>query len=374
MKIRLERDALAEAVTWTARALPARSPVPVLTGLLLEAEADGVLRLSSFDYEVSARVETATEVGDPGTVLVSGKLLADICRSLPAKPVDLVTDGSRVLLTCGSSKFTLLTMPVDDYPSLPVMPAGSGTIPGNVFAAAVAQVAVAASREESPPMLAGVKVEIDGDHLTLLATDRYRLAMRTVTWLPSVEGMQAAALIKAKTLTEVAKAISGGDVTLGLSADGQSGLIGFEAGGRRSTSLLMDGEYPRVRALFPSGSPITAVVDRGELIEATKRVGLVAERHTAVSFAFSADGLTLTAGQGEGAQASEVVTADVSGDDIKIGFNAQYVLDGLGAITSPSVRFAMTAGKKPAVITGQTPDGAEDDTFKYLLMPMRVDQ
>ena len=370
MKLRIERDVLAEAVTWTARALPARSPVPVLTGLLLEAESDGILRLSSFDYEQSARVEAAAEVGDPGTVLVSGKLLADICRSLPAKPVDLTTDGSRVLLTCGSSKFTLLTMPTDDYPTLPTMPAGSGTIPGNVFAAAVAQVAVAASREESPPMLAGVKVEIDGDQLTLLATDRYRLALRTVTWRPSVEGMQAAALVRAKTLQEVAKALAGGDVTVALS----DGIIGFDAGGRRSTSLLMDGDFPRVRALFPAESPITAVVDREDLMQATKRVGLVAERHTAVTFAFTDGSLTLTAGQGEDAQATETIDATVTGEDIKIGFNAQYVLDGLGAITSPSVRFAMTAGKKPAVITGQTPDGAEDDTFKYLLMPMRVDQ
>ena len=368
MKIRVERDALAEAVTWTARALPSRSPVPALTGLLLEA-ADGVLRLSSFDYEQSARVEVSAEVGDPGTVLVSGKLLADICRSLPAKPVDLTTDGSRVLLTCGSSRFTLLTMPKDDYPTLPTMPAGSGTIPGNVFAAAVAQVAIAASREESPPMLAGVRVEIDGEDLTLLATDRYRLAMKTVKWKPSTPDLQVAALVRAKTLQEVAKALSGGDVTLGLS----DSLIGFEAGGARSTSLLMDGEYPRVRALFPSESPITAVLDVHALIEATKRVALVVERHTAMRLEFTADGLTIVGGQGEDAQATEAIEATLTGDDITIGFNPAYMLDGLTALGTPSVKFSMTSSKKPAVITGQASGGAEDDTFKYHLMPMRVD-
>ena len=372
MKLRIERDVLADAVTWTARALPARSPVPVLTGILLEA-ADGVLRLSSFDYDQSARVEVAAEVGDPGTVLVSGKLLAEICRSLPGKPVDLASDGSKVQVACGGSKFTLLTMPDADYPTLPVMPAGAGTIPGNVFASTVARVAVAASRDESPPMLAGVRVEIDGPEMTLLATDRYRLAMCTVPWQPAAEGLQVAALVKAKTLQEVAKALAGGDVSVGLSDDPHSSLIGFEAGGRRSTSLLMDGEYPRVRGLFPAESPVVAVVDRAELVEATKRVGLVAERHTAVSLAFTDGSLTLTAGQGEDAQATETINATVTGGDTTISFNPIFLLDGLNALGTPGAKFAMSAAKKPAVITGQAADGAEDDTYRYLLMPMRVD-
>ncbi|HEY6795444.1 MAG TPA: DNA polymerase III subunit beta [Kineosporiaceae bacterium] len=374
MKLRVERDVLAEAVTWTARALPSRSPVPVLTGLLLDAEAEGVLRLSSFDYEISARIEAPAEVLDGGTVLVSGKLLADICRSLPGRPVDLTTDGSRVSLVCGASRFTLLTMPVEDYPTLPAMPDGSGSIAGDVFSQAVAQVSVAASREDSPPMLAGVRMEIDGSDLTLLATDRYRLAMRTIPWRPAAPDASAVALVRARTLSEVSKTLgAGGDVTLALSRSGENGLIGFEAGGRRTTSLLMDGEYPRVRSLFPAESPTYAVLEVQSLIEAVRRVSLVVERHTAVRLGFTEGALTLEGGQGEDAQASEAIEATLVGEEISIGFNPQYLLDGLAALGTPFVRLSLTASNKPAVITGRAePDGADDDSYRYLLMPMRL--
>ena len=377
MKLRVERDVLAEAVTWTARALPARSPVPVLSGLLLEAESDGVLRLSSFDYEISARIEAPAEVLDGGTVLVSGKLLAEICRSLPGRPVDLTTDGSRVSLVCGTSRFTLLTMPVEEYPTLPSMPEGSGLVAGDQFSQAVGQVSIAASREDSPPMLAGVRMEIEGDELTLLATDRYRLAMRTLPWRPSSRDVSAVALVRAKTLSEISKALgAGGDVTLALSGGGENGLIGFEAGGRRTTSLLMDGEYPRVRSLFPSESPTYAVLEVQALIEAVRRVSLVVERHTAVRLSFAEGALTLEGGQGEDAQASEAIEATLHGEELSIGFNPQYLLDGLAALNRPFVKLSLTAPNKPAVITGRTAaedgDGVDEDHYRYLLMPMRL--
>ncbi len=196
MKFRVERDALADAVAWAARALPSRPPVPVLAGLLLEADEVGVLRLSSFDYEVSARVEVAADVMDAGTALVSGKLLADICRSLPAKPVDVTTDGSKVSVVCGSGRFTLLTMPVEEYPTLPVMPDASGTVAGDIFTQAVGQVSIAASRDETLPILTGIRCEIEGDQITLLATDRYRLAMRTLPWHPGDPSQSSVALVR----------------------------------------------------------------------------------------------------------------------------------------------------------------------------------
>ncbi len=149
MKFRVERDVLAEAVAWAARSLPARPPVPVLAGLMLDA-SDGRLVLSSFDYEVSARVEIAADINEPGVALVSGRLLADISRSLPDRPVEVTTDASKVVLTCGSSRFTLLTLPVDDYPALPEMPGASGSLRGDVFASAVGQVSVAAMVIFSP--------------------------------------------------------------------------------------------------------------------------------------------------------------------------------------------------------------------------------
>lgn len=374
MKFRVERDVLADAVTWAARALPSRPPVPVLAGLLLQSEGEGALRLSSFDYEVSARVEVPVEMVDPGTVLVSGKLLADISRSLPGKPVDVTTDGSRVSLTCGASRFTLLTMPVDEYPTLPPMPDGAGTVAGDVFTEAVAQVTVAASRDETLPILTGVRLEIEGETLTLLATDRYRLAMRTLPWHPASPSTSAVALVRARTLSEVSKALgAAGDVTLALSTDGSTELIGFEAGGRRTTSLLVDGEYPKVRALFPAESPTFAVVDTHALIEAVRRVALVAERNTPVRLSFSDGAVTLEAGQGEDAQASEAVESTLVGEELSIAFNPQFLLDGLGALTTPFARLSFTQAQKPAVITGQVePEGDDQDLFRYLLMPVRL--
>ena len=374
MKFRVERDVLADAVTWAARALPSRPPVPVLAGLLLQSDGEGVLRLSSFDYEVSARVEVPAEVADPGTVLVSGKLLADISRSLPGKPVDVVTDGSRVSLTCGASRFTLLTMPVDEYPTLPAMPDGTGTVAGDVFTEAVAQVTVAASRDETLPILTGVRLEIDGETLTLMATDRYRLAMRTLPWRPASPSASAVALVRARTLSEVSKALgAAGDVTLALSTGSSTELIGFEAGGRRTTSLLVDGEYPKVRSLFPAESPTFAVVDTHALIEAVRRVALVAERNTPVRLSFTDGSVTLEAGQGEDAQASEAVESSLVGEEVSIAFNPQFLLDGLGALSTPFARLSFTQPQKPAVITGQgEADGDDDERYRYLLMPVRL--
>ena len=374
VKLRVERDVLAEAVTWAARALPSKPPVPVLAGLLLEATPDGVLRLSSFDYEVSARVEVSAEVLDGGTVLVSGKLLADICRSLPAKPVDVATDGSRLSLTCGASRFTLLTMPVEEYPTLPAMPDGSGILTGDVFGAAVAQVTFAASKDDNLPILTGVRMEIDGENLTLIATDRYRLAVRTLTWRPGVPDLSTVALVRARTLSEVSKALgAGSDVTLALSAAGGTDLIGFEAGGRRTTSLLVDGDYPKVHALFPAESPTYAVVEAHHLVEAVRRVALVAERHTPVRLSFTDGTITLEAGQGEDAQASEAVEASLVGEELSIAFNPQYLLEGLGALTTPFARLSFTVATKPAIISGQPEaEGDDDRSYRYLLMPVRL--
>ena len=143
MKIRLERDVLAEAVQWAARSLPVRPSVPILAGLLVQADADGVT-FSSFDYETSAKIEVKAQVSDEGQALVSGRLLADISRSLPARPVEITADDTRMELVCGSARFTLQTLPVADYPSLPSMPEATGTVPSASFAQAVAQVVVAA--------------------------------------------------------------------------------------------------------------------------------------------------------------------------------------------------------------------------------------
>jgi DNA polymerase-3 subunit beta len=374
VKFRVDRDALAEAVAWAARSLPARPTVPVLAGLLLETGPEGLV-LSSFDYEVSGRVDIDADVQDQGRALVSGRLLADITRSLPPAPVQVTTDGAKVVLTCGSARFTLLTLPVDDYPALPEMPSGSGTVPGGTFAAAVAQVAVAAGRDDTLPTLTGVRVEIEGDTLTLAATDRYRLAVRELTWTPEQSGLSSTALVPARTLADTAKALAGaGAVTVALSGSATNEtLMGFEGGGRRTTTRLIDGEFPKYRALLPEKSDTLATVETAPFVEAVKRVALVAERNTPVRLSFSDGEVVLDASSGDEAAASEAVEASVEGEDISIAFNPQYLLDGLGAVESPWVQIAFTTSTKPAVITGKKDaTSAADEAYRYLLMPVRI--
>lgn len=391
MEFRAERDALAEAVTWTARALPQRPPVPVLAGLLLEADDDG-LHLSCFDYEVSARTTVEADVAVHGSALVSGRLLAEIVRSLPRSPggggdrsaagVEVVSDGSKLTLSCRSSRFSLMTMPVEEYPSRPALPAAAGSVPGDALADAVARVALAASRDETLPILTGVRLEIEGARLTLLATDRYRLALREIPWGPTSPDASTALLVRARTLSELARSLGPSEVTLGLSADDGAagvggrrgaGMIGLSAGSRSATSQLLDGDYPRVRALFPAQALVTAVVGTAALVETVKRVALVAERNTPVRLTFSGEQVRVEAGQGEDAQASEQVAATVAGGEITTGFNPQFLLDGLGAVDAPFVRLSFTEAGKPAVLTGQAePDAEHDTTYRYLLMPVRL--
>lgn len=372
MKFRVDRDVLAEAVAWTARTLPSRPTVPVLAGLRLDASA-GKVALSAFDYEVSGRVAVDAEVADEGTALVSGRLLADICRSLPAKPVDFTADAGKVVLTCGSARFSLLTLPIDEYPDLPEMPESSGTVEGTKFAEAVSQVAVAAGRDDMLPMLTGIRIEIEDEMLTLAATDRYRLAVRELRWRPQRPGTSAVALVPARTLADTAKSMGSGEVVLALAGSGQDSLMGFASGGRHTTTRLLEGEFPKYRSLFPAESTATAWVDTAALIDSVKRVALVAERNTPVRLTFSAGQVVLEAGSGDEAQASESLAAAVSGDDIGIGFNPSYLLDGLQAIDAPVAHFAFTQSTRPAVIQGaESLEGDPIGDYRYLLMPVRL--
>lgn len=377
MKFRVERDVLADAVAWTARTLPARPSVPVLAGMLLDAgEVDGRarLKLSSFDYEVSAQVSVDIDVEDPGSTLVSGRLLAEITRNLPPQTVEISTDGAKVVVSCGSAKFTLLTLPVEDYPTLPEMPGTTGSIGSDVFAAAVSQVAVAAGRDDTLPMLTGVRVEIEGDTVTLASTDRYRLAVRELTWSPENPELSAVALIPAKTLADTAKSLtSGAEISVALSAaEGGEGMIGFEGGGRRTTSRLLDGDFPKYRTLLPDTFNAVAEVQKSEIIEAVKRVSLVAERNTPLRLAFSEGQLVLEAGTGDEAQAVEVLEASFEGDDIEIAFNSGFLVDGLSAIDSDIARLQFTTSTKPAIITGKPAEEGATVGYRYLIMPVRL--
>jgi DNA polymerase-3 subunit beta len=386
MKFRVDRDALAESVAWAARSLPSRPSVPVLAGLLLDVTSTGEaaaeqseLRLSGFDYETSARATLPAEVIAEGTALVSGRLLADICRSLPAHQVEITLDGQRVSLVCGSARFTLQTMPVEDYPALPGMPEQAGSVASDAFAHSVAQAVAAAGRDDMLPLLTGVRVEVDGTRISMMATDRFRASMVELEWSPERSDVERQALVPARVLNDTAKSLtSGARVGVALADPGTAeGLIGFqgEVGGgtRRTTTRLLDGEFPRVRQLFASEPTTQVWVETAALVESLRRVSLVAERNTPVRLGFETDRVLLEAGSGDEAQASESLSVHLTGEPLSIGFNPGYLLDGLAVVDAPWCHLAFTQSTRPVSIAGAPEEGSDPNlSFRYLLMPLRL--
>ncbi|GAB2650009.1 DNA polymerase III subunit beta [Nocardia goodfellowii] len=384
MKFRVAREDFAESVAWVARSLPSRPPVPVLGGVLLVADEDG-LTVSGFDYEVSAQMRVAAEVAGPGEVLVSGRLLADITKALSNKPVDVSVDGTRVLISCGSAKFSLPTMPVEDYPQLPEVPQQTGELGVDVFAEAVGQVAVAAGRDDTLPMLTGIRVEIEGANVVLAATDRFRLAVRHIEWKPEKADIETAVLIPAKTLSEAAKTLGSSDAPVQLSLGtgaGSEGLLGIVNAGRRTTTRLLDAEFPKFRQLLPKEHTSIATLSVSALSEAIKRVALVAERGAQVRLEFSTEGLLLSAGGDDAGRAEEWLDADFRGEPLTIAFNPGYLVDGLAALHVDRVTFGFTTPSRPAVLLPageEEPEVLDSGAFAalaspyiYLLMPVRL--
>ena len=378
MKFRVERDALADAVTWAARSLSARPTIPVLAGLLLTV-TDDQLSVSGFDLEASTEVDLEVAAGAAGQALVSGRLLADITRALPPHPVDVTVEGSRLTISCGSARFTLPTMPVEDYPRLPTMPTTAGTVDSAEFATAVAQVAIAAGRDDTLPMLTGVRLEIEGDRLTLAATDRYRLAVRELAWSPGNPSAEPAqVLVPARTLADAAKSLSNSkSMTIALSSSGGTaeGIIGFSGAthGRasRTTTRLLDATFPAYRSLLPTEWASTAEVVVAPLVEALKRVALVADRNAPVRLEFADGSVALSAGGEDEGRAEEQLEVGYEGEPITTAFNPQFLLDGLGALSSGSARLLFTSSNKPVVLRPDA-SGAEAGDYTYLIMPVRL--
>lgn len=381
MKFRVAREVLADAVAWTARSLPARPSVPVLAGILLEVDGS-TMSVSGFDYEVSARAEVDVQATESGRVLVPGRLLAEITRALPPHPVDLTAEGPRLAISCGNARFSLPTLPVEDYPTLPSMPTSAGVVDSVVFAEAVGQVAVAAGRDDTLPMLTGVRLEIDDDLVTLAATDRYRLAVREFAWRPDTPGRTAAVLVPARTLADAARTLtSGPEITLSLSSGGSGeGILGLSGKDRQTTTRLLDAEFVKYRAIMPTESAGNATLPVAMFTDAAKRVALVAERGTPLRCEFTPGQVTLRAGgtDDEG-QAEERCDVEFEGEPLTIGFNPTFLLDGLAAVHTPRARMDFTSPLKPAVLSGvpePAPDGEgpveSPGSYRYLIMPVRL--
>ncbi len=385
LKFRLVRDDFADAVAWVARTLPNRPTIPVLAGVLLTGSDDG-LTISGFDYEVSSEVRVAAEIASPGSILVSGRLLSDITRALPNKPVDVGVEGTRVSITCGNARFSLPTMAVEDYPTLPSLPEETGVISTDLFAEAIGQVAVAAGRDDTLPMLTGIRVEISGSSVVLAATDRFRLAVRELTWTASSPDIAGAVLVPAKTLAEAAKTGSDGTevhLSLGVGSNvGRESLLGIRSEGKRSTTRLLDVEFPKYRPLLPTEHTAVATMAVAELTEAIRRVALVADRGAQIRMEFSEDMLRLSAGADNLGRAEEDLPVSFAGEPLTIAFNPTYLTDGLGSLHSERVTFGFTVPSKPAVLRPAGEDDgnigtagpfpAAQSDYVYLLMPVRL--
>lgn len=374
MKFQVNRDVFSEAVSFVVKLLPQRNPQPILAGVLIEA-TDAGLSLSAFDYEASARTTIEATIDEPGTILVHGRLLSEIASRLPNAPIQIAVDDDGILLTCGSARFTLASMPVQEYPAIPEVTGDSGVVPADDFATAIAQVAFAASRDDVTPVLTGVQLEVTGTQLSLVATDRYRVALRDIPFDSGIAADEntTTALVPARTLTEVGKTFAhSGDITVSFSGTGDREIIAFTAGNKTVTSLLIKGNFPPVRRLFPEATDHHAVVNTGELIEAVRRVALVLDRSAPLRFTFGADGVSMDASGTEQARATESVDATLTGDEVVIGLNPQYLLEALAAVKSEFTRVTFTSSENanklsPILITPQTSGGVE--SFKYLLQP-----
>ena len=376
MKFDVNKDVFSEAVSFAVKLLPQRTTLPILSGVMVAADSSGIT-ISSFDYEVSAKTQVAADVSQPGTVLVSGRLLADIAQRLPGDSVTCEINGSAVAITSGSAKFSLATMPVEEYPSLPEVDGVTGSIEGAEFAHAVAQVSPAASRDDVTPVITGVLIDISTNGLSMMATDRYRVAAREVAWNSEgigQEGLQA--LIPARTLSEIGKTFAHApELSVTIATGGDRELVAFSSGQRTVTSLLIKGSFPPVQKLFPESSPNYAVVSTNDLIEATRRVALVLEREAPLRYSFTADGVALEALGSDQAQASETIDGHLVGTECIVSLKPQFLIDGLSATHSEFVRVAFTATDNPnkpgpVLITAQkSSDGDDSQNYRYLLQP-----
>ncbi|MGW4807181.1 DNA polymerase III subunit beta [Kitasatospora sp. NPDC004272] len=407
MKLRLPVAALADAVSYTARALPARPPIPVLAGMLLTT-TDGGLHLAASDTEVYTADTTTAEVAGDGRTLVPGRLLADICSSLPKAAdadLELVDGGTRLVVAAGAARFTLPTLPVDEYPALPALPDAVATVAADALAAAVAQSAIAASTDHTLPALTGIQLHLDGEQLRLDATDRYRITRSELTVRPTgtpppasrqpgakrrppepgegpdpaAASTAARALVPAKALAEGARALDGDHP---LTLHWSDSLVGISApGGRSYTTRILSGhQAPKVDTLLRPADPIAVwTLPVADTLAALQRVALVATRNTPLRLVLSTTNtgaaLRIEAGSGDDAHAVDRVPAHAEGEGavngFTLAFNPGYLADALKALAAPEAEIHIVHEHKPVLFLPRLGEDAQTH-YRHVLMPVRL--
>lgn len=363
MKITIERELFADAIGWVLRSVSTRATLPALGGVLLDASGPQ-LRMAGTDLELAGEALVDAKIESAGTVVLPGRVLGEIARSLPEGAVHIAVEGGQAKLTCGAAEFTLRILPLEDFPALSAPEGGaSGTIDATVFATAVSQVTRAASTDEARPVLTGTLVDATSDSVTLVATDSYRLSVRTIDWKGPSEAVRR--VVPARALAEAARASeAAGDVEVTL-AESQAS---FAIGGRRLTTRLIEGEFPNWNQLIPKELPNELRLDRETLADAVRRVGILAQSGTPVRLDLGAAGAKLAAGSQDVGDAAEQVDGKFEGEPLEVAFNPQYLLDGLNAVEGPEVVIAVRDGLKPGVI--RAPE--QEAGFLYLVMPVRT--
>jgi DNA polymerase III subunit beta len=360
VRIRAERDDLADVFSRANRAVGSRTALPVLQGLLCEATGS-TLRVTGTDLEMTARTQAPVEVMEEGKVVIPGRLVSEAVRKLPAGPVTVGTNDGEVEIVGRGPRFTLRQLSLDDFPVLDDTPVQGTEVDGDELAQAISQVVTAASGDAARPILTGVLFEPGQDGLRLVATDSYRLAVRD---LPGV-GIGTSGLVPARGLREMARTIGAAKVNVAL--EGREGVFASDRGSLRLR--LIEGTFPKYRSLLPESYPNRMVVDKADLLDALGRVALVAEDHIPVRLTIGSGGVEVAVTRQDVGAEAEHLDGEFSGEteQILIAFNPRYLAEGVSAIPGDRVRIQVIDSLKPSVI-----DDPEGGGFLYLLMPVRV--
>jgi DNA polymerase III subunit beta len=363
LRITCTKDELAQALGVVSRALSTRTSVQILSGVLLEARG-GELRLAATDMELSLRASVSAQIEGDGAMVLPGKTLVDIARLLPGDEVTIEhrPTESVVHVTAGSASYTLNTYNPEDFPRLPELDAVSTfSVERESLLETIQRVARAASRDESRPVLTGVLVQFGAGKLVMAATDSYRLAVKETSFNGTVPDLEA--IVPSRALQELTRiAGSGDEVEIGV----QENQVLFSTDGVWLTTRRIDGQFPNYRQLLPESFEHELTLPRGELLDVIRRASVMIQRATPLQLRFAEGELTVVARTHEVGESRESLPVGYTGDPLEIGFNADFLRDGLELLDSDDVRVKLISPLRPAVIQG------EGDDFTYLVMPIRL--
>lgn len=363
LKITCSRDELNRQLAIVSRAASTRTTVQVLAGVLLRSE-DGKLELSATDMEISLRTPLEAEVASEGAVVVPGKLLAELARLLPGEEVSIEhRQGEGVVeIVSGAAVYRIHTYNAEDFPRLPE-PAGTTmmSIDAEAVLETAAKVSRAASRDESRPVLTGILVRFEGENLVMAATDSYRLAVKETSM--SGPGPELDAIVPARALMELSRVAQGAsDLQLGL----QENQVLFASDGILLTTRRIEGQFPNYHQLLPESFESEVTLPRDELLEVVRRVSVMAQRNAPLRLRFAEGELTVSAQTQDIGEAHETMPAAFSGDALDIGFNPEFLRDGIESVDGDELRLKLISPLRPAVLQGT------GDDFSYLIMPIRL--